>query len=138
MVRQARALQSFHSADDQIVIILCRLVRKGFDPGKIPPFLKEINFVIPALYRRLVKEENQREEQRPQTDMNNDMTSRAGEAAAATKQGNTITSSPGTFLHLFRVSFQGRILRGEIQPRSSFECWTRWVGRHRAYVLCVF
>lgn len=41
------------------------------------------------------------------------MTSRAGEAAAATKQGNTTTSSPGTFFHLFRVSFQGQILGGK-------------------------
>jgi hypothetical protein len=67
MVRQARALQSFHSADNQIVIILCRLVRKGFDPGKIPPFLKEMNFVIQALYRRLVKEERRKSKRRAET-----------------------------------------------------------------------
>lgn len=106
-MRQARAMQSFHSADDQIVIILCRLERKGFDPGKIPPFFKEMNFVIQALYRRLVKEENQREEQRPQTDMNNDMTSRAGEAAAATKQGNTTTKSPSFSSFFSRSDFEG-------------------------------
>jgi hypothetical protein len=43
------------------------LVRKGFDPGKIPPFLKEMNFVIQALYRRLVKEERRKSKRRAET-----------------------------------------------------------------------
>lgn len=53
MMRQARALQSLKLplgwwSNGYSIILLCRLERKGFDPGKIPP-LKEMNFVIPAL-----------------------------------------------------------------------------------------
>jgi hypothetical protein len=51
--------------------------------------------------------------------MNNDMTSRAGEAAAATKQGNTTTSSPGTFL--ISPSFSSFFSRSDFEGENPTE-----------------